>query len=90
MTPLIVEPFIDTLKLIESKGADPHAQVQKLKRFRDLEDSLKKLREEHANETEIENIRAKKREEVLRERQAEKMKANHRAPGRGRGKGNKY
>ncbi len=35
---VIAKPFVNILKFIISKGADPHAQVQKLKKYRDLEE----------------------------------------------------
>lgn len=35
---IIAKPFINILKFLLSKGADPHAQVQKLKKYRDLEE----------------------------------------------------
>ena len=37
MTEQVVEPFIAMLSMIIEKGCDPHAQVQKLKRIRELE-----------------------------------------------------
>ena len=35
---IIVKPFINILKLLIDQGADVHAQVQKLKKYRDLEE----------------------------------------------------
>jgi hypothetical protein len=35
---IIAKPFINILKVLIEKGADPHAQVQKLKKYRDLEE----------------------------------------------------
>ena len=35
---IIVKPFINILKVLIAKGADVHAQVGKLKRYRDLEE----------------------------------------------------
>ena len=35
---IIVKPFINVLKEIIAEGADVHAQVQKLKRYRDIEE----------------------------------------------------
>jgi len=35
---IIVKPFINVLKFLIAQGADVHAQVQKLKRYRDLEE----------------------------------------------------
>lgn len=39
---IIVRPFINTLKMLIDQGADVHAQVQKLKKYRDLEELKRK------------------------------------------------
>ena len=38
MPTLVVQPFVACLKMLVSKGADPNMCVQKLKRFRDLDE----------------------------------------------------
>ena len=43
MDQLIVAPFIKCLALLVNKGANPHMQVQKLLRFRELDDERRKL-----------------------------------------------
>ena len=35
---IVVKPFLTILKHLIEKGADVHAQVQKLKKYRDLEE----------------------------------------------------
>jgi hypothetical protein len=73
----VVRPFIECIKLLIEKGADPHAQVQKLKRARDLDEERRKLAMvKEANEQQATRIRelegAKRREEVLKEREVNK------------------
>jgi hypothetical protein len=36
-----VKPFLDTLKLLIEIGFDVHAKVQKLKKYRDLEEQIR-------------------------------------------------
>jgi hypothetical protein len=38
---IVVKPFINIMKHLIDKGADVHAQVQKLKKYRDLEEQKK-------------------------------------------------
>ena len=38
----MVQPFIKCLKLLVQKGADPHATVQKLKYYRELDEEKRK------------------------------------------------
>ena len=74
----VVLPFLECLKLLIEKGADPHAQVQKLRRFRDLDEERRKLAvakaAREANGQQVAGVgeaeRAKRREEVLKEREA--------------------
>jgi len=39
----VVQPFLKCLKLLIEKGADPHAQVQKLKYYRELDEEKRKM-----------------------------------------------
>ena len=43
MPALVVQPFVACLKMLVSKGADPNMRIQKLKRFRDLDEEQRKL-----------------------------------------------
>jgi hypothetical protein len=43
MPTLVVQPFVACLKMLVSKGADPNMRIQKLKRFRDLDEEQRKL-----------------------------------------------
>jgi hypothetical protein len=40
---LVVLPFLKCLETLTSYGADPHAKVQKLLRFRELDEEKRKL-----------------------------------------------
>lgn len=70
----VVQPFIACLKMLVSKGADPNGQVQKLKRFRDLDEEQRKLllvQEAQAANGQLQDqakvgARAEKREEILK------------------------
>jgi hypothetical protein len=39
----VVEPFIKCMKMVIEKGADPHLLVQKLKKFREIDEEKRKL-----------------------------------------------
>ena len=70
----VVQPFVACLKMLVSKGADPNRQVQKLKRFRDLDEEQRKLllvQEAQAANGQLQDqakvgVRAEKREEILK------------------------
>ena len=73
----VVRPFLECIKLLIEKGADPHAQVQKLKRARDLDEERRKLAMvKEATGQQATRVRelegAKRREEVLKEREVNK------------------
>ena len=73
----VVQPLLKCLALLIEKGADPHAQVQKLKYYRELDEEKRKMAmvkeaakangQQAAIMRELEG--AKKREEVLKERE---------------------
>ena len=91
----VVLPFLECLKLLIEKGADPHVQVQKLRRFRDLDEERRKLaiakEGREANGQQVAGVRelerAKRREEVLKEREADRRGRAPRAPRRPQGGG---
>ena len=43
MEEIVVKPYLETLELLTSFGADPQATVQKLKRFREIDEEKKRL-----------------------------------------------
>ena len=75
MEEIVVKPFLHCLEILTQFGADPKATVQKLKRFREIDEEKRKLelvknsKDEAVVKAAIEE-RAKKREEVLKERKA--------------------
>ena len=74
----VVQPFLKCLSLLIEKGADPHAQVVKLKYYRELDEEKRKIemvKEAAKANGQLESYMrelegAKKREEVLKEREA--------------------
>ena len=62
----IVKPFIEALNMIVSSGADPKAVVQKLKKFRELDEEQRlQLKVKEAQINSGGRVSVKKREEVL-------------------------
>ena len=83
----IVKPFIEALNMIVSGGADPKAVVQKLKKFRELDEEQRlQLKVKEAQINSGGRVSVKKREEVLKEleknkyanRKSRKIKKNRR------------
>jgi hypothetical protein len=75
MEELVVVPFIQCLDKLINKGANAHIQVQKLEKFRLLEEERRKIRlaEKELNRIIPEEEKAQKREEVLKKRAAYKQ-----------------
>ena len=74
-------PFIKCLEILVSKGANAHQQVQKLERFRDLEEERKILclanKLEYIPKIKVgEEENVQKREEILKDRQKALIKKN--------------
>lgn len=70
----LVGPFLECLTMLVAQGADPKATVQKLKKYRDLDEEQKKLlKVKEARETNkqvpaiAKEEKVKKRDEVLKE-----------------------
>jgi hypothetical protein len=72
---IIVKPYINILKFLISKGADVHAQVKKLKKYRDLEEQ-KKLQLQMMADGENAAVPVKEKEEkvVRREEKLEEIR----------------
>lgn len=64
---IVVRPFINIMKHLIEKGADVHAQVQKLKKYRDLEEQKKiELQQLAEGEQGVVVKKTKEEEKVLR------------------------
>ena len=82
---IIVKPFVNVLKLIIDQGADVHAQVQKLKKYRDLEEQKRLELQMLAEGEQVPVTAAKKKEEEKVLRREEKLdEIRKRAAGRGK------
>lgn len=68
---IIVKPFINILKVIISEGADVHAQVQKLKRYRDIEEKrrLELLQLAEGENAVMADVKPKEKEEKVSRRE---------------------
>ena len=65
MENLVINPFINFLQVLVGKGADLSAHVQKLKKFRDLDEKRREFRELEQKGKREEGV--KKRDEVMRD-----------------------
>ena len=85
---IIVKPFINILKFLISKGADPHAQVHKLKKFRDIEEKKRQyLIQLAAGEVQVVVSKPTEKEEKVLRREEKLKELKSRKPAfAGRGK----
>ena len=87
MPTLDLQPFVACLKMLVSKGADPNMRVQKLKRFRDLDEEQRKLllvQEAQGANGQVQGQamkeeRALKRDEILRRQSNEERNKKEKA-----------
>jgi hypothetical protein len=70
---IVVKPFLNILKHLIEKGADVHAQVQKLKKYRDLEEQKRIELQQLAEGEQVPVTAAKKKEEEKVLRREEKL-----------------
>ena len=68
---IIVKPFINILKVVIHEGADVHAQVQKLKRYRDIEEKkrLELLQLAEGENAVMVDVKLKEKEEKISRRE---------------------
>ena len=79
---IIVRPFIKTLSFLIDQGASPHARVDKLKKYRDIELKQRQTVQDLAAGKDVqmtkEDERIKKREEKIEEMRKRHQKNLHR------------
>jgi len=85
---VIVKPFINILKEIIAQGADVHAQVQKLKRYRDIEEKkrLELLQLAEGENAVMTDAKPKEKEEKVSRREEKLAEIRNRRMAMGRGK----
>jgi hypothetical protein len=84
---IIVKPFINVLKVIIKEGADAHAQVQKLKRYRDIEEKkrLELLQLAEGENAVMADVKPKEKEEKVSRREEKLAEIRNRRMAMGRG-----
>ena len=85
---VIVKPFINILKEIIAQGGDVHAQVQKLKRYRDIEEKkrLELLQLAEGENAVMADVKPKEKEEKVSRREEKLAEIRNRRMAMGRGK----
>jgi hypothetical protein len=83
-----VKPFINILKVLIDEGADVHAKVQKLKRYRDLEEKkrLELLQLAEGENAVMAEAKPKEKEEKVMRREEKLAEIRNRRMAMGRGR----